>query len=400
MEISNFESLFTQRMRSNKEKRLYAIEEYFADNHNIGVSFGNDSERCIAFILERVSEDSGNSDVILGDIADIIMERYSVGLPFAVSELETELNLEEIKTLLEDLFLEECYYENLKFLDCNEVTVDQINETVEFRGRYKEYYVDPRTGDLGREEHSGVFQVTFDLKNKMYITSMVGYNKIINKLIDLIKENYYPQIYIKPYYIQKNIKYIQDARTCEFAPLTLLVINFIFRKLDDMGYMVQGVHSLSFNNENAPRIKNAKLTGADLFRDPDVVERIYNNDRITKFTVNIMKIINDNVALSTDLTIDFRGMIKFIFDNSKEGSITISQTCVNLFKGINELMVDPHTIEVGLTLLKDNMQRLAFDTRPQFNLFMYTLKNELVDLLPEKEAEIKTYFQSAYNITN
>jgi len=387
-------------MRSNKEKRLLAIEEYFAYNHGIEVSFDNDIERCIAFILQRAREDEENSDVILDDIADIIMERYSVGLPFAVSELETELDLAQIKTLLEELFLTECAHENLEFLDCNEVTVDEINETVEFRGRYKEFYVDPKTDELGREINSGVFQVTFDLKNKLYITSKVGYSKIINMLIDLIKENYHPRINIKPYYLQQSIRYIKDAVTSDFAPLTLLVINLIFKKLGDMGYMVQGVLSLSFNNENAPRIKNAKLTGTDLFRDPDVVERIYNVDKITKFTVNIMKIIDGNVALSTDLTIDFRGMIKFIFDNSNERSMTISQICVDLFNGISELMEDDYTIEVGQTLLKENLQRLSFSTRPQFNLFMYTLKNELVALLPEKETEIKSHFQSSYNITD
>lgn len=400
MDITKFASLFTQKMRTNKEKRLLAIEEYFAFSHDIEVSFGNDTDKCIAFILQITRENEENSDTILGDIADIIMERYSVGLPFAVSELETNLTLEEIKTFLENLFLEECSYENLVFHDCHEVNVDEIKETVEFKSRYKEFYVDPKNDELGREINSGVIYVTFDLKNNLYITSMVGYNKIINMLIDLIKANYHPQINIKPYYIQQNVRALNNASTSDFAPLTLLVINLIFKKINDMGYIVQSVDSISFNNENAPRIKNAKLTGTDLFKDPDVVERIYSEDKITKFTINIMKIVGGSAALITDLTIDFRGMIKFIFDNHKEGALTISQACVDLFNGIGELMQDEFTIEIGQTLLKENMQRLAFDTRPQFNIFMYTLKNDLVDFLPEKEQEIKEYFMSAYNVSD
>ncbi|PER93731.1 hypothetical protein COL05_16760 [Bacillus sp. AFS059628] len=400
MDIQKFEALFGQKMRSNKDKRLLAIEEYLAFNHDIEISFENDTERCLAFILQMIREETEISDVVLGDIADIIMERYSAGQPYAVSELETELNLEQIKKLLETLLLKDCSYENLIFSDCHEVTIDNITEIVEFKCRYTEFYVDPRTGDLGREIQSGTIHVMFDLKNKLYITSMVGYNKIINKLIDLIKHNFHPQINIKPYYLQQNIRYIKNAATSDFASLTLLVINLIFKKFNDMGYIVQSVDSLSFNNENAPRIKNAKLTGTDLFKDPDVVERIYSADKITKFTVNIMKMIGGNAALLTDLTIDFRGMIKFIFDNQNERTFTVSQACVDLFNGINELMDDEHTIEIGQTLLKENMQRLAFDTRPQFNAFMYTLKNELTDLLPDKAEEVKNFFQSTYNVSD
>lgn len=401
MDIQKFEALFGQKMRSNKDKRLLAIEEYLAFSHDIDITFENDTEKCLAFILQMIREEPDNSDVILGDIADIIMERYSVGQPYAVSELETGLNLEQIKNLLEELLLnKECEYENLIFSDCHEVTIDNINEIVEFKCRYREFYVDPKTDELGREIQSGTTRVIFDLKNKLYITSMVGYNKIINKLINLIKHNYHPQINIKPYYLQQNIKYIKNAATSDFASLTLLVINLIFKKFNDMGYIVQSVDSLSFNNENAPRIKNAKLTGTDLFKDPDVVERIYSADKITKFTVNIMKMIDSNAALLTNLTIDFRGMIKFIFDNQDERTFTVSQACVDLFNGINELMDDEHTIEIGQTLLKKKMQRVAFDNRPQFNLFMYTLKNELTDLLPDKSEEVKRFFQSTYNVSD
>jgi len=401
MDIRKFEQLFSQKMRSNKEKRLLAIEEYFADYHDIEVSFENDTDKCISFILQLIREDTEIKDSLLDEIADIVMQRFSIGIPFAVSELETKLDLNQIKTHIEELFLEECEYENLKFSDCDEVTVDEINETVAFKGRYKEFYIDPRTDELGREINSGVYNVTFDLKNKLFITSGVGYNKIVNKLIDLLKTNYYPDIHIKPYYVQTNIRYINNAATSnDFAPLTLLVINLIFKKLHEMGYLVQSVDSLSFNNESAPRIKNAKLTGTDLFKDPDVVERIYSEDKITKFTVNIIKMKDGKATLLTDLTIDFRGMIKFIFDNSKEASFTISQACVDLFKGINELIADEHTIDTGKTLIKLNMQRLAFNTRPQFNAFMYTLKNELVELLPDKEEEILKHFQTSYDIND
>ncbi|WP_024423397.1 hypothetical protein [Bacillus safensis] len=401
MEIGRFESLFVQKMRSNKEKRLLAIEEYLAFSHDIEITFDGDTDKCLAFILQMTREEPENSDVVLSDIADIIMERYSVGLPYAISELETELSVRQIKKLLEPLFLDrDCVYENLVFSDCHEITIDEVNERLELKGRYKEFYVDPKTDELGREIQSGTMEVTFDLKNKLYITSKVGYNKVINKLINLIKENFYPQINIKPYYLQQNIRYIKNAATSDFAPLTLLVINLIFKKFNDMGYIVQTVDSLSFNNENAPRIKNAKLTGTDLFKDPDVVERIYSEDKITKFTVHILKMIDGNAALLTDLTIDFRGMIKFIFDNPNERTFTISQACIDLFNGIGELMEGEHTIEIGKTLLKENMQRLSFNTRPQFNAFMFTLRNELKDILPDKEEELQKFFFSSYNVSD
>ena len=401
MNIEKFEALFSQKMRSNKEKRLLAIEEYLAFYHDIEVTFEDDIEKCLAFILQMTREEPENSDTILDEIADIIMERYSVGQPYALSELNTSLTQQDIRELLEELFLEkECSFENLIFSDCHEVTIDEIKETVEFKCRYKEYYVDPKTDELGREIQSGTIDVTFDLKNSLYITSLVGYNKIINKLIDLIKQNFYPQINIKPYYLQHNIRHLNNASTSDFAPLTLLVINLIFKKFNEMGYLVQSVDSLSFNNENAPRIKNAKLTGTDLFKDPDVVERIYSEDKITKFTVNIMKMRAGNVALMTDVTIDFRGMIKFIFDNPNERSITIGEACIDLFNGIGELMEDEHTIDTGQTLLKGNMQRLAFNTKPQFNAFMFTLRNELIDFLPDNESEIIEYFKDSYNISD
>lgn len=82
-------------------------------------------------------------------------------------------------------------------------------------------------------------------------------------------------------------KSIQD-----YDILSLITINLIYDKLVQFDYSVLNVISLSFNNNGAPRIKNAKLGGVDLFQDLDIVARIHNKDRITSFAIKIEKTIS------------------------------------------------------------------------------------------------------------
>lgn len=400
MDIRSFESLFTQKIRSNTEKRILAIEEYFAENHAIDISFHNNPETCLNFILQMVREDVEN-EIIMEDIANIILDRYSVGDPYSFAGLSTKMNLDEIENLIKNLFLNEVILQdNVYFKDCTEVTKDEVLKKIEFKCRYIEYFRDPRTDELMHEVQSGTIIVTLDLNNSLFSTSLIGYSKIITKMVNLLKDNFHPKLDINPTYIQQNVRLLSNASLVDFAPLTLLVVNLIFKKLQSMDYLVQSVDSLSFNNENAPRIKNAKLTGTDLFSDPDVVERIYNSDKITKFTIHIMKIENGSLVLQTSLTIDFRGMIKFIFNNTSISSYTLYQVCIDLYNGIQELMINPHTLQTGQALLKDTMQRQAFDTRPQFNAFMFTIRNELLEKIPSETQNIRKYFKDNYNVND
>ncbi|WP_416144120.1 hypothetical protein [Planococcus koreensis] len=400
MDIGSFESLFTQKTRLNTEKRILAIEEYFAENHAIDISFNNDANTCLHFILQMVREDAEN-EIIMEDIASIVLDRYSVGDPYSLAGLSTTMSLNEVEESIKSLFLHrDIIQDNMFFKDCTEVIKDEVSEKVEFKCRYIEYYRDPRTDELMHEVQSGTIIVTLDLKNNLFSTSMIGYSKVITKMVNLLKDNFHPQLNISPIYLQQNVRLLANASLADFAPLTLLVINLIFKKLNEMDYIVQSVDSLSFNNENAPRIKNAKLTGTDLFSDPDVVERIYNNDKITKFTVHIMRIVNGSLVLQTSLTIDFRGMIKFIFNNTSVNTYTLYQVCIDLYNGIQELLINPHTLTTGQTLLKDTMQRQAFDTRPQFNAFIFTVRNELLEKIPSEADKINDYFKDNYNVND
>lgn len=138
--------------------------------------------------------------------------------------------------------------------------------------------------------HSGSIALHFDLTNKLCMSSHIGYSKVFLDLTTYICSNL-ENFSIKPAYLQNEAKTMKNARISPYAPITLLSVYLIFKEIENIGFIVDSVDSLNFHNENAPRVKNARLGGNDLLDDPDVITKIHSGDKITRFTISIKKYI-------------------------------------------------------------------------------------------------------------
>ncbi|MFC0475594.1 hypothetical protein ACFFHF_10070 [Robertmurraya beringensis] len=402
MQFEVFAIIFNQRMKNvNKNKRLIAIEEYLADNFGLQVDFEGDVNKCKLQIMQLIRDEENQAKYILEDIANILNERYTIGEPFFVSSISTSHTAKELFGLLEDIFPEEIReYESVDFLR-EDITLDEVADKVVCTIRYTDYYLSPVTQERERELSNGKFTLSFDLSNNIFMSSNCGYSKLYNKAIQYLSEST-TDIIIKQYYVQNKVRYMKDKTMSDFNPLSLLVVQLIYKKFTEIGLQLQSVDSLSFNNENAPRVKNAKLGGNDLFKDPDVVERLYNGDRITKCTVSIFKLTANDKAVSTKLTIDFRGVLKFTYDDSEFiNESSLRNICLDILKGITELIDDEDSIKNGDALLREKLIKTAFRSKSVFAQLVKDIKKDIIELLNTDEDEtgkIESYFKEKYGI--
>ncbi|MCR1834534.1 hypothetical protein NSA56_08995 [Oceanobacillus caeni] len=395
MDIEKFEKIYRQKIRHNKIKRLSAIGEYLSNNFGIDEdSFiqGNE-QQCLQFVMQVVRDNIDESDQVLDDIANLLNDRYSVGEPYFLSILETDLSPVEISSLLQEIYESDDFieYDSFEFTEPR-IDLDTTGKTVELTLRYSEFYQDPTTGEKGQEIYSGKIGIIFDLNQKIALSTFAGYNKVINKLIQFTKESLGPTVNLKQVYVNQQTRNMPNARLTDFDSLTLLVIRMIFDELKRMDYQLNSVDSISFDNDKAPRVKNATLGGKNLFADPDVIERIFNGDKISKFTITVSKYQNKVEVLTTGLTIDFKGMLKIVFSEPNVKGYILKEICQELYYTIVNLLEDKQTIEIGSEIVNNQLSRDAFQSKKSFTQYVTTIEENLIKRIPDKEEEIRDYF--------
>ena len=135
-----------------------------------------------------------------------------------------------------------------------------------------------------------------------------------------------------------------------------------------------------------------------------MVDRLYNGDKITKFTVSIFKLTANDKAVSTKLTIDFRGVLKFTYDDSEFISeSSLRNICLDILKGINELLDDEDSVKNGDALLKEKLIKTAFKSKSVFAQIVKDIKKDIIELLNTNEDEtedLEKYFKEKYGIEN
>ncbi|MEK5488873.1 hypothetical protein [Lysinibacillus sp. FSL M8-0355] len=396
--IGRFEDAFKRKMYpKNKNKRIEAIEDYFFDKHDIEVNFEADEQKCLDFILQYAIDEEGPSeDEIFSDILNILEDRYSIGEPFYVSliELGTTTTFEELFELLEEQLRDEVVRESFSFNEFN-VSADQVSKRVEITCRFTEYYKHILTEEIEREKklYSGNLVINIDFDNSVAVVTKSSYNKAVNQIIGFIDAVIVSLGRIKPYYVQNKVrgnKSIQD-----YDILSLITINLIYDKLVQFDYSVLNVISLSFNNNGAPRIKNAKLGGVDLFQDLDIVARIHNKDRITSFAIKIEKTISADKKMEALLTVDFRGTLKVLIDEITGNNIDgndLNDVAYEIYEILSNMIGKEEEVEQGRELFEQRI--LANSTpNPAIEVYKDQIKNELIQLLPDKIKEIEQYFK-------
>lgn len=397
MSITKFESVFTRKTKHNTKKRLEAIEGYFLEKHDLEVDFEGNQDNCLAFVMQFIQDDDISEDEVFNEILSILEDRYSIGEPFFIANLEFKENLtyEELCTVIQDKFNHAVLpQDSFEFSDI-QIALDEVGKCISITCRYTEYYLNPLTEQREEERSllSGNLNIKFDFNCKLLITTKSSYNKAVNKIIEVMNGALWGTARIKRYYVQNKMR--NKALEIEYDPLTLLVINLVFKRLEEADYVIEGVNSLIFYNNGAPRIKNAKLGGIDLFQDSDIIERICNGDRITSVSIKIQKEYpSEDRSVQADLTIDFRGMLKIILNESLSTEYELNEVTYEIFHIINQLIVDEDTQTVGTTIFNGNLLPNAFKARTFYDFYIDKIEKDLKDLLPDKELEIEKYFHS------
>lgn len=396
MYITQFESVFTRKTKHNTQKRLGAIENYFLEKHDLEVEFAGNKDNCLAFIMQFIQDDDVSEDEVFREILSILEDRYSMGEPYFIANLQLKegITFEDLRNVItEKVDIGVIQHDSFEFTDISLAT-DHHRESINVTCRYTEYYLNPMT-DQREEERplfSGSLNVKFDYQNKLLITTKSNYNKAVNKMIESLNSALWGNAVIKKYYAQNKMR--GKALEIKYDPLTLLVINLVFQKMNEIGYEVEGVNSILFYNDVAPRVKNAKLGGVDLFQDSDIIERISNSDRIISVSIKICKELNEGNSVQADLTIDFRGMLKIILNESTSTEQELDDVTYEVFRIISQLITDDNTATEGTRIFENSLLHNAFKARTFYDFYIDRIESELKELLPDQKDKIEQYFDS------
>ncbi|WP_089607424.1 hypothetical protein [Bacillus cereus] len=404
MTIALLQQTFSKRVKGpNARKKLFAISDYLFEHYNIEISINEQIETYLIRIIELIRNNPENENELIEDLLNILNDRYSNGEPYFFSTLSTTLDVVTLHNSLVRLFgNNQLSYESFDF-QMEKHTYDSINKTVYIKLRYTQWHINNVTTEREREMHSGSIALHFDLANKLCMSSHIGYSKVFLDLTTFICSNL-DNFIIKPAYLQNQAKTMKNARTSQFASITLLSVYLIFKQIENIGFIVDSVDSLNFHNENAPRVKNARLGGNDLLDDPDVITKIHSGDKITRFTISIKKIYTNSGierAVTTKLTIDFRGVLKFNFGESEFQEEVMKKVCLELYQGIINLLESDDTVENSEILIRERIMNSTRYTNALFAGVMAQVKENLLEIFnsdTESQTKIISYFRDKYNM--
>ncbi len=204
MFITKFESVFNRKIKHNTKKRLEAIDKYFLERHDLDIDFNENQENCLAFIMQFIQDDDISDEEVFNEILAILEDRYSIGDPYYVSNLEIKdgLDFNGLSEVIDEkINIGTIQQESFEFTDI-QLATDHEGECISLSCRYTEYYVNPMT-DQREEERSlfsGNLNVKFDFKNKLLITTKSSYNKAVNKIIESINGALWGNVRVKQYY--------------------------------------------------------------------------------------------------------------------------------------------------------------------------------------------------------
>ncbi|ARX66041.1 hypothetical protein COL99_08460 [Bacillus toyonensis] len=388
----------------NAKKRLIAISDYLYEHFSIEMSTNAQAEIYLQRIIQLIRDHPEEESNLIDDLLNILTDRYSNGEPYFLSSLSTTVDAINLHNSLVDLLGDNTLsYDSFDFKMDNHV-FDQIKNTVNIRLRYTEWFINNVTKEREREMNSGNITLHFDINNKLCMSSHVGYSKVFSHLTTFICSSL-TNISIKPAHIQIKAKTMKNASLSSFAPITLLTIYLIFKEMHSMGFIVDSVDSLNFHNEKAPRVKNARLGGNDLLDDPDVITKIHSGDKITRFTISIKKIntYDDNIerAVTTKLTVDFRGVLKFNFGESEFHEDVMKKVCLDLYQGIINSLESENTVEESVQLIQSRIMNLNRYTNALFSSVMTQVRENLLELFTLDETsqtKITSYFRDKHNM--
>ncbi|KQL33356.1 hypothetical protein [Psychrobacillus sp. FJAT-21963] len=395
MNLERFTDYYNKKMRFNLHinKRLKAIEEYFLNEHAEIVSFMT-KDSCYAYIVTYTGQHEDNSEEILEQLYYTLEHSFSSQNPYYISELETTVHKDAFARNIRRLFSQNVEYDDFTYELRNEVQYDANDETIYCELDFEEKFIDYITGER-RRKSLGTIKITFDLKNKKFITSEAPNDRSHKNILEYFEMQGYT---IKPIYVLKRSLTIRNKNFTDFSPTTLLIINLLLHTLPSMGYRIT-LDSINFTNIDSHDIQRMTLNGTNLLSSNEVLQRIHNGDTVhtLKITLNIIS-NRDGTQVNYGATfkIDLKGRLAFIFGDSDDNEARNREICIDIQNSIMKLIYEATTVQTGVRLINENLPKPK-----SLNEILSTIKSDLSELVDNTDDKIalKKYFVDNYAIS-
>ncbi|MFJ7832028.1 hypothetical protein ACIQXU_17620 [Peribacillus sp. NPDC097284] len=392
MDLNRFTNYYNNKMKSNltKKKRLQTISEYFQKTLKEKVSFADETE-CYKYIVKYVISKEDEAEEILNEIYNMLEYSYSTQNPNYVYDLKTNKVHSDFFKLIDKTFKKPISYGDFVYKLTEKIKYDRFNEVIECILEYKEMGDDIATGEPYKKD-SGLIIITFDLKNKKFISSKSSSYKSHNNIVDFLGSKGFS---ISPIYILKRALTIKNRNHTEFSPTTLLIINLLYEKIPEMGYDIT-LDAISFTNLDAKNVQGIKMKGTDLLQSMEILQRIHDGDEVHNLKLSLDKINRNNEKqeyFSTIFTIDLQGKIAFIFDDDEIRESRRREICINLQSSLWNLIYDEQTIERGEQIIHKEL--------PKPESLHYTvsdIRKKMLEIITDKDEkiEVEKFFMDKY----
>ncbi|MHB9004848.1 MAG: hypothetical protein ACYC6C_12460, partial [Coriobacteriia bacterium] len=156
---------------------------------------------------------------------------------------------------------------------------------------------------------------------------------------------------------------------------------------------------INFNNEEALNVKNARLSGTQLLRAPEVIDRIYLGDRITHFVINIVRLtVTQAIDFASDVTVDFRNGLKIQFVKSDYEPGIFEGVALQLDQIIRGVLSDEAAAMAAESEILTRLIDVPIRNQNSIAAFLKNVKSQLKDLLPTSHESIDRYFGETFRL--
>lgn len=397
MTRTEFSDMFHSKIQYRTVQRLSAIKEYFAVTYDVIID-ASTKDKCLASIFEFCTREPEFEQSVFDSIRDILWDRHSLGDPYYIYNLSPHVSdfstlARKLNRCLKGEIDQHLFTFNFgRFSFQRKFDVDWENKRIQGVCRYSEFRADYRSERSDEVVYSGQISFLFDFEsNRLLVGS--GYNKAVSNLVKLINEQCKDLIRCLEINVRSLSTRMPNSTVSDFSALTLLSVYLMQKGLKQSEYEVTNILSILFNNEKAPYVRNAKLSGENLLADYDVAQRVMRpGDKIVFFQVFIRKVSPEGAAIVIfmgDVTFDFRRGLKITIGNGAEKAVPHFETVFALEKIISGALVGPNTVHDAERIIKEELRDAA--KSPLERVFR-ALYKDLLKILPQEQSNVRELF--------
>lgn len=384
MNLGTFTDYYQYKMKNNlfKRKRINSIVDYFKEEHNRTVNFTS-ADDCYSFICHFIA-DKENEEEILDQLYSVIEHYiYSSQNIYFISDFNTSFRITRLFRNLRSLLGNPLEYQDFTFNLVNELKFDETEETIQFELNFEEVLYDFESEDTKRK-CVGNIKVTFDSKNKKFISFGSSYDKSHKAICDCFSEKGYN---IYPVYVLKRAITVKNKNFTDFSALTLLVINLLIKTIPSMNYDELTLDSINFTNHESTDIQRMSLNGTNLLNALEVLQRIHSGDTVHTFKMTLGKIIkhddDSETYYGTSIKVDLSGRLSFVFGDEDINEAKNREICTELNNTIIDLIYGENTVSDGISLINDHLPKPK-----NFNDMVSIIKDDILKLIVNREDQI------------